>query len=98
MSTAPRRRKEARPAELLEAALDVFAEKGFAAARMDDIAARAGVAKGTVYLYFPGKEAVFRPGGKVRHPCPQCGLQRHERDAVHCKACGLLLNIPNDED
>src|SRR5215217_4524180 len=60
MSAAvPRRRKEARPAELLEAALDVFAEKGFAAARMDDVAARAGVSKGTVYLYFPSKEAVF---------------------------------------
>jgi AcrR family transcriptional regulator len=55
----PRRRKEARPAELLEAALDVFAKKGFAAARMEDIAARAGASKGTVYLYFPGKEAVF---------------------------------------
>ena len=59
MSTMPRRRKDARPAELLDAALDVFAEKGFAAARMEDIAARAGAAKGTLYLYFPSKEAVF---------------------------------------
>jgi AcrR family transcriptional regulator len=58
-AATPRRRKEARPAELLEAALDVFAEKGFAAARMDDIAARAGASKGTVYLYFPSKGAVF---------------------------------------
>lgn len=57
---APRaRRKDARPAELLAAALDCFAEKGFAATRMDDIARRAGVAKGTFYLYFPSKEAVF---------------------------------------
>jgi AcrR family transcriptional regulator len=55
----PRRRKDARPAELLEAALEVFAEKGFAAARMEDIAARAGAAKGTIYLYFPSKQAVF---------------------------------------
>ncbi len=55
-----RRRKEARPSEILEAALAVFAEKGFAAARMDDIAARAGVSKGTIYLYFPSKEAVFK--------------------------------------
>jgi AcrR family transcriptional regulator len=54
-----RRRKDARPAELLDAALDVFAEKGFAAARMEDIAARAGASKGTIYLYFPSKEAVF---------------------------------------
>lgn len=55
-----RRRKEARPQEILDAALLVFAEKGFAAARMDDIAARAGVTKGTIYLYFDGKEAVFK--------------------------------------
>ncbi|MFO1038616.1 MAG: TetR/AcrR family transcriptional regulator [Geminicoccaceae bacterium] len=54
-----RRRKETRPAELLEAALEIFAEKGFAAARMEDIAARAGASKGTIYLYFPSKEAVF---------------------------------------
>ena len=54
-----RRRKDARPQEILEAALAVFAEKGFAAARMDDIAARARVSKGTIYLYFPSKEAVF---------------------------------------
>lgn len=53
------RRKEARPAELLDAALAVFFEKGFAAARLDDIATRAGVSKGTVYLYFSSKEDVF---------------------------------------
>ena len=56
----PRRRKDARPAELLDAALEVFAEKGFAAARMEDIATRAGASKGTIYLYFPSKEAVFQ--------------------------------------
>src|SRR5690348_13556083 len=54
------RRKQARPGEILEAALKVFAEKGFAAARMDDIARRAGVTKGTIYLYFENKEAVFK--------------------------------------
>ncbi len=53
------RRKEARPAEILDAAVAVFAEKGFAAARMEDIAKRAGVTKGTIYLYFRGKEDVF---------------------------------------
>ena len=53
------RRKDARPAELLEAALDVFFEKGFAAARLEDIAARAGVSKGTIYLYFESKDDVF---------------------------------------
>jgi len=55
-----RRRKEARPAEILEAALAVFAERGFAAARMTEIAERARVSKGTIYLYFDSKEAVFR--------------------------------------
>src|SRR5262252_7777997 len=55
-----RRSKDARPQEILEAALEVFAEKGFASARMDDIAAKAGVSKGTIYLYFESKEAVFR--------------------------------------
>ena len=55
-----RRRKDARPHEILDAALACFAEKGFAAARMDDIAYRAGVTKGTIYLYFENKEAVFK--------------------------------------
>jgi AcrR family transcriptional regulator len=55
-----KRRKEARPQEILEAALSVFAEKGLSAARMDDIAARAGVTKGTIYLYFPSKNDVFK--------------------------------------
>ena len=54
------RRKEARPQEILEAALAVFAEKGFAAARMDEVARRAGVTKGTIYLYFPSKEELFK--------------------------------------
>ena len=55
-----RRRREERPGQILEAALRVFAEKGFAGARMDDVAARAGVSKGTIYLYFDSKEAVFK--------------------------------------
>jgi AcrR family transcriptional regulator len=55
-----RRRKDARPAEIVAAAMAVFAEKGFAAARLDDIAARAGVSKGALYLYFETKEDLFR--------------------------------------
>jgi AcrR family transcriptional regulator len=55
-----RRRKADRPAEIVEAALAVFAEKGFAAAKLDEIAARAGVSKGAVYLYFETKEDIFR--------------------------------------
>ena len=54
-----RRRKEARPSELVAAALACFAERGFAATKLDDIAAKAGVSKGTVYLYFASKQAVF---------------------------------------
>ncbi|MBN9543889.1 MAG: TetR/AcrR family transcriptional regulator [Alphaproteobacteria bacterium] len=54
------RRKHARIPEILDAALACFAEKGFAGTRMDDIAARAGISKGTIYLYFDSKEAVFK--------------------------------------
>lgn len=62
MSATPkfRRRSEARPDEILDAALAVFAERGFDAARMDDIAARAGVSKGAIYLYFDSKEALLK--------------------------------------
>ncbi len=58
--TKRERRKEARPGELLEAALDLFVEKGFAATRVDEVAARAGVSKGTLFLYFPSKEELFK--------------------------------------
>ncbi|WP_448189603.1 TetR/AcrR family transcriptional regulator [Azospirillum sp. sgz301742] len=55
-----RRRKEARPQEIVDAALDIFAERGYAATRLEEIAARAGVSKGTLYLYFPNKEELFK--------------------------------------
>ena len=55
-----RRRKEARPHELLDAAMALFVEKGFAATRSEEVAARAGVSKGTLYLYFPSKEDLFK--------------------------------------
>ena len=55
-----RRRKADRPDEIVAAALEIFSEKGFAAARLDDIAARAGVSKGAIYLYFATKEDIFR--------------------------------------
>jgi len=54
-----RRRAEARPDEVLDAALDLFIAKGFATTRVEDIAARAGISKGAVYLYFPSKEALL---------------------------------------
>lgn len=54
-----RRRKTERPQEIVEAAAAVFADKGFAASKLSDIAARAGVTKGTLYLYYETKEALF---------------------------------------
>ncbi|MBV6539814.1 TetR/AcrR family transcriptional regulator, partial [Ursidibacter maritimus] len=54
------RRKDARPQELLAAALVLFVERGYAATRLDDVATRAGVSKGTLYLYFASKEDLFR--------------------------------------
>ena len=54
------RRKDSRPSELLEAALELFVERGFAAARLEDVAAKAGVSKGTLYLYYANKEELFK--------------------------------------
>jgi AcrR family transcriptional regulator len=54
------RRKEDRPAEITEAALEAFAEKGYAATRVDEVAKRAGVSKGLLYLYFKTKEDLFK--------------------------------------
>lgn len=48
-----------------------------------------------VTLFLRLAQVLFRPS-KVRFPCPDCGLQRHDYDAVHCKACGRLLNIPDE--
>jgi AcrR family transcriptional regulator len=84
---APRRwtrRKDARPTEILAAALDCFAERGFAGTRLDDVAARAGVTKGTVYLYFPNKEELFK--AVVRE-----GLLPHLDRVI-----GALAEIPDD--
>ncbi|MEO5882848.1 MAG: TetR/AcrR family transcriptional regulator [Caldimonas sp.] len=68
-ATAPaglrQRRKEARPQELLDAALDLFVEKGFAATRSEEVASRAGVSKGTLYLYYPSKEELLKE--VIRH-------------------------------
>lgn len=54
------RRKQERPAELLAAALDHFVEHGFTATKLEDVAAQAGVSKGTLYLYFASKEELFK--------------------------------------
>jgi len=54
------RRKEIRPQQLLDAALELFVEKGYAATRSEEVALRAGVSKGTLYLYYPSKEELFK--------------------------------------
>jgi TetR/AcrR family transcriptional regulator len=61
-----RRRKEARPGEIIAAALKIWIEQGFAATRLEDIARSADIAKGTIYLYFPSKEALFEAALKDR--------------------------------
>ena len=50
-----------------------------------------------VTMFLRLAQVLFRPN-KVRFPCPTCGLLRHDPDAVHCKACGVVLNIPNEGD
>src|SRR5690349_24346273 len=62
---ARRRAPDERPQQIIDAALAVFDERGLAGARLDDIAQRAGIAKGTIYLYFPNKEELFRE--VIRH-------------------------------
>ncbi|MBS0277168.1 MAG: TetR/AcrR family transcriptional regulator [Proteobacteria bacterium] len=87
-----RRRKKARPQEILEAALDCFSAKGFAATRMDDIAERAGVTKGTIYLYFQNKEAVFK--ALVRESIgTQIGQVLEQTQAFQGPAANLLRMV-----
>lgn len=65
-SASRRRRKDARPAELLDAAFREFAEKGFRGTRLEDVAARAGVVKGTIYLYYGSKQELFEAAVRSR--------------------------------
>ena len=60
------RRKDARPAEILDAAFVEFADKGYRATRLDDVAARAGIAKATIYVYYADKDAVFEEAVRSR--------------------------------
>jgi TetR/AcrR family transcriptional regulator len=61
-----RRRKEARPAEIISAAMQLWKDRGFSATRLEDVAAGAGIAKSTIYLYFPSKEALFEAAVQER--------------------------------
>jgi AcrR family transcriptional regulator len=79
-----RRRAEARPDEVLDAALLLFIERGFAATRVEDIAAQAGLSKGAVYLYFPSKEAILE------------GLVKRAVLPVANSALGVIQNYTGD--
>ncbi|MDB5727341.1 MAG: TetR/AcrR family transcriptional regulator [Noviherbaspirillum sp.] len=86
------RRKDARPQELLAAALDLFVERGYAATRLDDVAARAGVSKGTLYLYFTNKEELFK--AMVReNVLPAIGEAEGMVDAYEGSSARLLRDI-----
>jgi AcrR family transcriptional regulator len=98
-----RRRSEARPDEVLDAALELFMEKGFSATRVEDIAKRAGLSKGAVYLYFSSKEALLE--GLVRRaivPVAESTLATlgqfdgdpHEMLPVIMQALAMRLNDP----
>ena len=84
--TGPGRARKAEPAvrrdAILDAALTVFAERGFEAARLDDVAAQAGVAKGTLYLYFKDKEALFRELVELN----RLNLRRAQAEAIDVEA------------
>ena len=90
-----RRRAEARPDEVLEAALALFIEKGFAATRVEDIAKRAGLSKGAVYLYFPSKEAVLAAlVQRAIVPIADSALQTlHDYEGDPRIVIGLVLNM-----
>lgn len=86
------RRKEARPQEINDAALSLFIEKGFSATRLDDVAKRAGVSKGTLYLYFSDKEALFK---NVIESCMVANIANFENivDGHEGSAEELIRNI-----
>jgi len=85
------RRKDARPGEIVQAALASFAKRGFAATRLEDVAAAAGISKGTIYLYFPNKEELFRA---VVRQAVLPNLEAAEAQfAAHAGSCGDLLRL-----
>lgn len=93
-----RRRKDSRPSEIIEAALASFAERGFAATRLEDIAARAGITRGTLYLYFPSKEELFK--AMVRQLIVPVFTRReeiiaHSSDSTADLLAGLISSVPD---
>ncbi|MGH7043066.1 MAG: TetR/AcrR family transcriptional regulator [Acetobacteraceae bacterium] len=86
------RRKDARPGEILTAALALFAERGFAATRLEDVARRAGISKGTIYLYFPTKEDLFRAVVR-RDLLPNLAAMEAQAEAHQGTAATLLADL-----
>ena len=91
-SKAPKRRRnpEQRPEQILDAALEIFGERGLAAARLDDIAHRADIAKGTIYLYFPTKEELFKAVVRREVVARIEDAERFQRDNADAPAAALL--------
>ncbi|MGC1408995.1 MAG: TetR family transcriptional regulator [Acetobacteraceae bacterium] len=85
------RRKDARPGEIIAAALASFAVRGYAATKLEDVAAAAGISKGTIYLYFPTKEDLFRA---VVRQAVLPNLEAAEAQfADHAGSCADLLRL-----
>jgi len=89
-----KRRKEARPEEILDAALTLFTEKGFSSTRMVDVAKAAGISKGTLYLYFDSKESIFRDVVQQRIT-PQIDKVEQIVDEFDGSNADLLRNMIN---
>lgn len=87
-----RRRKQDRPAEILAAALKTFSIKGFAATRLDEVAKEAGVSKGTLYLYFESKEALFK-AVVTEFVVPQIAKAEEQADQYAGSIKELMLNL-----
>jgi len=85
------RRKDDRPIEILDAALHEFSTRGFSAARLEDIARRAGCTKGTIFLYFANKEELFK--ALVRHAVVPAIEQSESLAERHEGSCADLLRV-----
>lgn len=97
-----RRRKEARPDEILDAALALFCDKGFAKTRVEDVARRAGVSKGAVYLYFPSKDALIEAlvdravGGMAGHAVQICGAWQGDPRPLLVQMARMAAGVLSD--
>ena len=97
------RRKDDRPDEIIDAAMSLWAEKGFAAARLEDIATEAGIAKGTIYRYFESKEDLFQKAVETRLVATMDTIGAHEAafdgttEELLKQAFGLMLSQLADQ-